>query len=82
MSAYIALCHKDRVELLTDGAQYNAAGIVHGFTEKVTRVAGVPAAITTRGAVGPANTITKIAEKRRSRSPAISTALSMGWPAL
>lgn len=63
MSAYVALCHDDRVELLTDGAQYDEAGTMRGFAEKVTRIASLPAAIATRGAVGPSGKLTAIVEK-------------------
>ena len=49
MSAYAAITHRDRVEIITDGAQYTPDGILVNTTNKVSWVPGRPIAITGRG---------------------------------
>ncbi|PBB79079.1 hypothetical protein CK218_22275 [Mesorhizobium sp. WSM3879] len=49
MSAFIAVKHPNRVQLLTDGARYNQDHVLTGIVCKVWSAASVPLAITGRG---------------------------------
>lgn len=57
MSAFLAVNYGDRIELLTDGAIYTEDGTLVATREKVVRIASVPAAITSRGAMGALNAV-------------------------
>ncbi len=57
MSAFISHTYTDRIEILTDGAVYDAAGVLVGLKEKVYRFRFAPAALTVRGAGEPMNMI-------------------------
>lgn len=50
MSAYLSHVYTDRIEILTDGAVYDEAGVILGFQEKIYRFRNAPAALTVRGA--------------------------------
>ncbi|BBD37532.1 hypothetical protein Amn_24120 [Aminobacter sp. Y103A] len=49
MSAFYALCHDDRVELLTDGARYHDDGTLVEICRKVWTSPCLPLAVTGRG---------------------------------
>lgn len=49
MSAYFSICYEDRIELLTDGAQYEEDGTLVATCEKVCRSSRFPLAATARG---------------------------------
>lgn len=49
MSAFVALCHADRVELMTDGAAYRPDGTIADLPVKVETILSPPCAITMRG---------------------------------
>lgn len=49
MSAFFSVCYDDRIELLTDGAQYQDDGTLIAVCEKVYRSSRLPLAVTARG---------------------------------
>lgn len=49
MSAVLSLATPDAAFMLTDGAAYNQAGVVHAIGRKVTIAKAVPFAVATRG---------------------------------
>jgi hypothetical protein len=51
MSFYMGFCHSDRVEVLTDTAMYYEDSTLHSTAEKIHRIPGYDAIITSRGEV-------------------------------
>lgn len=68
MSMYLALLEADRVELLTDGAVYDADGILRAVKTKVLTLPADRAAITSRGSSDKGNKLEKLVASMISRA--------------
>lgn len=62
MTAYIGLCLEDRIEILTDTAQYDQKGVVRGFHRKVHALPRHNVAIVTRGGVAMGERVKEMVE--------------------